>query len=75
MKLNQVIAEFKQLEPIAKRHYAVISIKGRNKLACLINDEWVIDHTCKEINEMRNQGVIANDAILVWTESGSPLNH
>ncbi len=75
MKLNQVIADFKTLEPITKRHYALISVKGSDTLMCLINDEWVMDRTSKEINEMRAHGLVAVNAILVWTESGTPLIH
>ncbi|MCW8107146.1 hypothetical protein OPS25_01340 [Alteromonas ponticola] len=50
------------------RHFALITIKGRKRLACKINDEWIIDSTCKTINEMLEQGVVSEEAVVGWSE-------
>ena len=53
--------------PTIKR-YALITVRGQKKLACLIQDEWVIDSTCKSINDMLKDGVVGEEAVLGWAE-------
>jgi|TARA_R100001510_G_C7654428_1_gene213070 hypothetical protein len=41
-------------------------VKGARKLACYIEEEWVIDSTCKCINELLALGLIGEEAITGW---------
>ncbi|MFT7343151.1 hypothetical protein [Alteromonas sp.] len=48
------------------RQYTLITVKGARKLACYIEEEWVIDSTCKCINELLALGLIGEEAITGW---------
>lgn len=57
------------------RRYALITVQGVDKLACRINEEWVIDSTCKSINEMLEQGVIGTEAVQGWVDMQPATSH
>lgn len=57
------------------RRYALITVKGVRKLACHLNDEWVIDSTCKSINEMLEQGVVGEEAVQGWVNLQPTASH
>lgn len=59
---------FKALPSPAFERYALITVKGKRKLACYIEDEWIIDATCKAINDMLEQGLVGEEAVVGWAE-------
>jgi hypothetical protein len=48
------------------RRYALITVRGERKLACFVNEEWIIDSTCKSINEMLKEGLVGEEAVQGW---------
>ena len=34
------------------RHYAVITLHGKPKFCCFVNDEWIVDEHCKTIEQL-----------------------
>lgn len=48
--------------------YALITVRGQKKLACLIQDEWVVDSTCKSINDLLRGGMVGKEAVLGWID-------
>lgn len=58
----------KEINSQAVERYALITIKGKRKLACYIEDEWVIDSTCKAINNMLEQGLVGEEAVKGWAD-------
>lgn len=51
---------------LSPRRYALIEIKEQTKLACYVNNEWIIDATCTSINEMLNNGLVCKESIQCW---------
>ncbi len=50
------------------KRYALITVRGQKKLACLVEDEWIIDSTCKSINTMLTDGLVGEEAVMGWIE-------
>ncbi|KHT51395.1 hypothetical protein RJ41_12260 [Alteromonas marina] len=59
---------FKRITSPVVERYTLITVKGKRKLACYIEDEWVIDSTCKAINDMLEQGLIGEEAVKGWAD-------
>lgn len=57
------------------RRYALITVRGVRKIACYINDEWIIDSTCKGINEMLEQGTVGEEAVQGWIDLQPLTSH
>ncbi|APE07034.1 hypothetical protein BM528_15640 [Alteromonas sp. RW2A1] len=57
------------------KRYALITVRGQKKLACLIEDEWIIDSTCKSINNMLADGFVGEEAVIGWAEMQPSLTH
>ena len=58
---------FKTLTPkLRNRRYSLIKLKGKTKLACFVDQEWIIDATCKSINEMIDNGLVSKDSVRGW---------
>ena len=57
---------FKKIASPTVERYTLITVKGKRKLACYIEDEWVIDSTCKAINDMLKQGLVGEEAVKGW---------
>lgn len=57
------------------RRYALISVKGVQKLACFLNEEWIIDSTCKSINELLEQGTVGEEAVKGWIAMQPTVSH
>lgn len=43
-----------------------MSVKGKRKLTCFVNGEWIIDATCKSINELLDTGLVGEEAVTGW---------
>ena len=57
------------------RRYALMSINKQTKLACQVNEEWIVDATCKSINEMLEAGLVSESAITGWIGNQSVRTH
>jgi hypothetical protein len=57
------------------RNYALMRVNNQTKLACQINGEWVIDKTCKSINEMLQAGLVRESAITGWISNQALSSH
>ncbi|QPG06964.1 hypothetical protein IT774_07625 [Salinimonas marina] len=57
------------------RRYALIQIKDERKVACWVNEEWIIDSTCKSINEMLKEGLVGEDAVQGWINLQPAATH
>ncbi|BFT30385.1 hypothetical protein D210916BOD24_15610 [Alteromonas sp. D210916BOD_24] len=60
---------------IYPRRYVFITIEGVRKLACYMNEEWIIDSTCKSINEMLEAGVVGEEAVQGWVNLQPATSH
>ena len=49
--------------------YALMQVKNQTKLACYINGEWIIDATCKSINDMLEMGLVCEESVNGWIET------
>ena len=57
------------------RRYALIEVRGERKLACWVNEEWIIDSTCKSINEMLFEGLVGEEAVQGWINLQPTATH
>jgi len=57
------------------RRYALIKVKGITKLACHLNDEWIIDTTRRGINEMLQHGLVSESSITGWISMYPTTSH
>lgn len=57
------------------RRYAMMKIKGVSQLACLVNGEWIIDATCKSINEMLEVGLVCEESVTGWLNGQNTTSH
>lgn len=48
------------------RTYALVEHKNEIKLACKIEDEWIIDKTCGHVDKLLRQGTITVDIVKEW---------
>jgi hypothetical protein len=46
------------------RIYLMMVVKGKLKLVCKIEDEYIVDKTCASINRLINNGVIPASALI-----------
>jgi hypothetical protein len=51
---------------ITPETYALVQVKNQTKLACLVQGEWIIDATCKSINEMLEMGIVSKESVTGW---------
>lgn len=70
MLKNKILrqASISTLPTPSPTRYALITLKGQKKLACLVQNEWVIDNTCKSINDMLAEGLVGEEAVIGWAE-------
>lgn len=54
--------------------YALMQIQNVTKLACNVSGEWIIDSTCKAINEMLEVGLISEAAVTGWISNQTSSN-
>jgi hypothetical protein len=57
------------------RRYALINVQKKRKLACQLNGEWIIDATCKSINEMLEAGLVCEDSVTGWISNQVYYSH
>jgi len=57
------------------RKYALMSINKKTKLACQVNGEWIVDGTCKTINEMLEAGLLSETSVTGWITNQSLYSH
>lgn len=48
------------------RTYALVEHRNEIKLACKIEDEWIIDKTCSHINDLMRREVISVETVKEW---------
>lgn len=72
MKLGKIVRL--RIENFPRR-YALIEVRGQRKLACYLNEEWVIDSTCKGINDMLAEGVVGEEAVQGWIDLQPATSH
>lgn len=57
------------------RQYKLIELKGKKMLCCCINDEWIVDATCKAINELIDNQIVSEEAVHDWLALQPTLTH
>ena len=57
------------------RAYSLMQINGKPGLACFLDGEWIIDATCKSLNEMLDLGVVCEDSVRGWISQQCYTNH
>ena len=49
--------------------YQMVTINGKSRLAVKKNGRWEMDHTCRDINEMLDAGLVCEDSVLGWIDT------
>ena len=49
--------------------YQMVTINGQSRLAVKKNGRWEMDHTCKDINEMLEAGLVCEESVLGWIDT------
>lgn len=49
--------------------YQMVTINGQSRLAVKKNGRWEMDHTCRDINEMLEAGLVCEDSVLGWIDT------
>jgi len=57
------------------RHYAVINVKGKPKVCCSTNGEWIIDAKCKVLNDLLLSNNLEQKKITGWIEFYDHTSH
>ncbi|WP_370242904.1 hypothetical protein [Marisediminitalea sp.] len=73
MDLTNLKAQLK--DDLGSRRYMLMTIDGDRKVACHVNGEWIIDNTCKTINEMLEAGLVSEAAISGWISNQCFTSH
>ena len=75
MPNNPLNGRVSTINSITTRQYAVIDLRGARQLACKIDDEWIIDDTCRSINELMAQGVVCEESVQGWIALQPVVKH
>lgn len=57
------------------RQYALIKVKGASKVCCFVNEEWIIDATCKALNDLLVDGGLSKTIIIGWIDCSDQPPH
>jgi hypothetical protein len=49
--------------------YQMVTINGQSRLAVKKNGRWEMDHTCRDINEMLEAGLVCEESVLGWIDT------
>lgn len=62
--MTQIVSKLPQ-KPY-KRTYALVEHKAELKLAVRIDEEWILDQTCTDINRLLRAGNITKQDVVTW---------
>jgi hypothetical protein len=51
---------------LSPRRYTLMKLKGVNRVLCQVNGEWIMDTTCKSLNELLDNGLVCEESISSW---------
>jgi hypothetical protein len=57
------------------RRYSLMQINGKPGLACFVEGEWIIDETCRSLNEMLDSGIVCKESISGWISQQTFMHH